>query len=131
MADSHVDIVRAAVVAMQAGDVERVASLSTPDIEFSPLRAAITGAFVGAEGLAEFWADTQETFDKFAIDYDTYEELEDGRVLASGTFVTRGRGSTVETEVHSAAVFSFREGKISAMYDYGDLATARESLGLS
>jgi ketosteroid isomerase-like protein len=125
----NADIVRDAVSAMQTRDVERVAALCTPDIEFSPLRAGITGAFIGAEGIAAFWKDTQETFDKFEINYDTYEQLEDGRVLATGTFVTRGRGSTVETEVHSAAVFSFREGKISRMYDYGDERLAREAVG--
>jgi ketosteroid isomerase-like protein len=129
MSGSHVDTVREAVAAMQAGDVERVASLSTPDLEFSPLRAGITGAFRGYEGLAAFWKDTQETFDKFEIGYDTFEELPDGRVLATGTFVTRGRGSTVETEVHSAAVFSLRMGKICAMYDYGDETLAREAVG--
>ena len=125
----NADIVREAASAMQARDVERVAALCTPDIEFSPLRAGITGAFIGEEGIAAFWKDTQETFDKFEINYDTYEQLEDGRVLATGTFVTRGRGSTVETEVHSAAVFWFREGKISRMYDYGDERRAREAVG--
>ena len=82
MAGSHVDIVREGVSAMRAGDIERVASLCTPDVEFSPLRAGITGALI----------------------------------------------STAETEVHSAAVFSFRDDKISAMYDYGDAATARRAL---
>ena len=127
---SHVEIVREGVAAMQARDLDRVAALCTPDFEFRPLRAAITGAFVGRDGLAEFWRDTEEAFDKFEIDYDTYEELGDGRVLASGVFVTRGRGSTVETEVHSAAAFAFEGDKIASMYDYGDLATARRELGI-
>jgi hypothetical protein len=35
----------------------------------------------------------------------------------------------VETEVQSAAVFSFREGRICEMYDYGDERLAREAVG--
>ena len=129
MAASNADIAREAVAALQAGDLERLATICTPDAEFSPLRAGITGAFYGREGLAAFLQDTQETFDRFEIKYDKYEELEDGRVLASGTFITRGRGSTVETEVHSAAVFEFSEGKISRVFDHGDLAAARRAVG--
>ena len=103
-------------------------SLATDDIVFSPLRAGITGAFIGHDGLRAFWRDTQETFDRFEVDLDTFEELPDGRVLATGTFVTRGRGSTAETEGHSAAVFTFRDGKVSAMHDYGDAAEARRAV---
>lgn len=125
---SNLDTVREAVRAMEVRDLERVASLSTPDFVFRPRRAEITGAFIGPEGLAAFWRDTGEAFDKFEIGYDTFEEFDDGRVLATGIFVTRGRGSTAETEVHSAAVFSFREGKISEFYDYGDEASARRAL---
>ena len=128
MAVSNADIAREAVNALQAGDLERLAALTTPDSEFSPLRAGITGAFYGPEGIAAFLQDTQETFDKFEIKYDTYEELDDGRVLAAGTFITRGRGSTAETEVHSAAVFEFRDGKISRVFDHGDEAAARRAI---
>ena len=125
---SNADLARSALAAMNAGDVERMVSLATDDIVFSPLRAGIMGAFIGHDGLRAFWRDTQETFDRFEVDLDTFEELPDGRVLATGTFVTRGRGSSVETEGHSAAVFSFRDGKISAMHDYGDVAEARRAI---
>jgi ketosteroid isomerase-like protein len=125
----HLELFREGVAALNSGDIERMISLSTDDVRLHPRRAPMTGEFHGAEGLRAFWRDTQETFDKFEAHYDHVEELEDGRVFATGTFVTRGRGSAAETRAQTAVIATFRDDKISVMHDYGDdLAEARAAL---
>jgi ketosteroid isomerase-like protein len=127
---SHIELFRAGEAAINSGDIERLISLCTADARLHPRRAPITGEFHGPDGFRAFWRDTEETFDKFEAHYDNVEELDDGRVFATGTFVTRGRGSAAETEVRSAVVVTFRAGEISSMHDYGDdLAAAHAAIG--
>jgi len=127
---NHVKVFLEGVRALNDGDIERLIALSTEDGRLHPRRTPITGEFHGADGLRAFWRDTQETFDKFEVHYDHVEELEDGRVFATGAFVTRGRGSSAETRAGTAVVVTFRDGKVSSMYDYGDdLAAAHAAIG--
>lgn len=108
---SKLDIWHEAVRALNAGDVEAAAALCTDDCEFFPLRASITGPFIGPDGFRAFWRDTQETFDVFQVSYPDEQQLDDGRVLAIGDFTTRGRGSEVETQAITAILISFREAR--------------------
>ncbi len=52
-------------------------------------------------------------------------------MLAIGSNRIRGRGSGVETEVPSAFVIEFRDGRITRFRDYGDRQAALEAAGLA
>ena len=58
-------------------------------------------------------------------------DLWEDRVLAIGTLRVQGQGSGVETEVSTAAIVTFRNGKVLALKDYGNRRKALEAAGLS
>ena len=101
-----------------------------PDLVFEPLRAATEGAYVGHNGIMRFWADTEETFELFQLDYTDIRDLGD-RVLAIGTIRVRGRGSGVETNIPTAAIAEYRNGLLWRFKDYGEARLALEAAGLS
>ena len=98
---------------------------------FEPLRSATEGAFVGHEGMRRFLADTAETFELFKATYTDVRDLGEDRLLAIGTIRMRGRGSGVESDVLSAAIVEFRDGRMMRYKDYGDARLALQKAGLS
>jgi ketosteroid isomerase-like protein len=111
------------------GDMTVDAHTFHPDVEFLPLRAATEGAYRGLEGIERFLADTLEVFEKFEWNYE-YADLGD-RVLAWGTIHLRARGSGVETDVETAGLIDFRDGKIVRWEDFGSKDRALEAAALS
>jgi ketosteroid isomerase-like protein len=119
------------VDAMNRGDAEALLELVDDRTVFEPLRAATEGAFVGAEGMRRFAADTAETFALFKVRYTDVRDLGDGRLLALGTIRMRGRESGVEQDVVSAAIVEYRDDGMLARYkDYGDCRLALQAAGL-
>ena len=113
-----------------SGDVAGLIAIADEEIEIEPLRAATEGAFRGHEGIRKFFADTAESFDRFAPDYDEVRDLDEERVLAVGVIHIRGRGSGVETDVPTAVIAGFRNGRLFRFKDYGDRAAALTAAGL-
>jgi ketosteroid isomerase-like protein len=129
MSAENVALFRRAIAALNAMDVEEMAALADPQAEFLPLRAPVTGAYVGPEGLRRFVDDTRQTFDEFHASYDDVRDLGD-RLLAMGVLYVRGRGSGAPTETSTAVVVEFRDGRIARIEDFGDRRRALEAVGL-
>jgi ketosteroid isomerase-like protein len=113
------------------GDEAAIVQVVDEGIEFEPLRAATEGTFTGHEGIRAFLRDTRESFERFELDYSDVRDLEGGRVIALGTVHIRGRGSGVETDVPTAVIASFRDGRMTRFKDYGDHDAALEAAGLA
>jgi ketosteroid isomerase-like protein len=131
MASEDIEAFLRGVDAINRGDAAVTLDLVHEDTVFEPLRAATEGAFVGPEGMRRFLADTAETFDLFKASYTDVRELGDGRLLALGTIRMRGRISRVESDIVSAAIVEFRDGRMASYKDYGDARLARRAAGLS
>jgi ketosteroid isomerase-like protein len=58
-------------------------------------------------------------------------DLGDGRLLAIGTIRIRGRESQAESDVITAAVVEFRDGRLARYKDYGDKRLALEAAGFA
>ena len=119
-----------AVDAMNCGDLPRLRDLTHPQFVFHPIRAAVTGDYLGHDGIEAFLLDNAETFEAFTVDYDELEELPDGRLFAAGKVRIRGRGSHVDTVVVTAGYATFRDGLLAGWHDFGDRETARAAVGL-
>jgi ketosteroid isomerase-like protein len=130
MSEENVDVFRRGADAANRGDAEEFLREVHPDGVFEPLRAATEGAYVGHDGIRRFWADTEETFELFQVDYTDIRDLGD-RVLAIGTIRVRGRGSGVETRIPTAAIAEYRDGLLWRYKDYGESRLALEVAGLS
>ena len=129
MSQENVETFRRGADAIERGDVEAALRLCHPDGVMQPLRAATEGAFVGLEGMRQFFADTAETFEIFRLDYTDIRDLGD-RVLAIGSIRVRGRGSGVETNIPTAAIAQYRDGLLWRFKDYGEARLALEAAGL-
>ena len=113
-----------------AGDEPALLELVDDDVEVIPLRSATEGAFRGRDGVRAFLADNRESFDRFEAHYEEIRELEDGRVLAIGTVLVRGKESGIETEVPSAVIATFRDGLLLRFRDYREREQALAAAGL-
>jgi limonene-1,2-epoxide hydrolase len=123
--DDPVQIFKEAVDALNRVDRDELQRLIDPEIAFLPMRSAVTGAYIGHAGMTEFLDDNDEMFELFYAEFDVLEPLPDGRLLSIGTIRVRGRGGEAETEVKTAGIASFRDGRMLSWHDYGDEAIAR------
>jgi hypothetical protein len=128
--DDPVEIFKECVDALNRVDLAEITRLVDPEIAFVPMRAAVTGPYIGHAGMEEFLADNDEKYEYFLADFETLEALPDGRLLSIGHIRVRGRGGEEETVVRTAGVASFRNGKMLSWHDYGDEAIARAKAGL-
>jgi ketosteroid isomerase-like protein len=129
MAGENLEVFWRTVEAFNSGDVEGAVRACRADVEFLPQRAAVQGALRGHEGIREFFADNAENLDLFVTDYTDVRDL-GGRILAIGTIRIRGKGSGIETDIPSALVLDFRDGKLMRFQDYRDKSAALEVVGL-
>ena len=102
---------------------------STADVILEPLRAPISGSYRGHEGIRQFIADTAESFDVFRFDRADIRGLGD-RVLAIGRLHIRARHGGVETDVPTAGIATYRDGRLIHWKDFGDKGKALDAAGL-
>jgi ketosteroid isomerase-like protein len=131
MAEDNTELFRRGAEIFSRGDVEAALELVDEEVEFYALRSATEGVYRGHDGIRAFLADTRESFDVFNGTYDDVRDLGGGRVVALGSIRIRGRESGVDTEVPSAIVATFQDGRMTAFRDYGDRDAALSAAGLS
>jgi SnoaL-like domain len=125
MTDDPVQIFTEAVDALNRIDRDELTRLVDPEIVFIPMRAAVTGAYIGHSGINDFLSDNDDMFELFRADFETLEPLADGRLLSIGTITVRGKGGEEETVVKTAGIATFRAGRMLSWHDYGDEKIAR------
>ena len=128
MSQENVELVREAQEGWNRGETAVREDVWHPDVEFLPLRSATEGGYRGFSGIEAFIKDTLAVFERFEMNYE-YADLGD-RVLAWGTIHLRARGSGLETEIQTAGIFDFRNGKIVRWEDFGSKERALEAAGL-
>ena len=129
MSSEDVEIFRRAIDALNRADVEAIPELADPEVVLEPLRAPVSGAYIGHQGMRQFFADTAETFGRFWIELDDVRDLGDDRVLVLGTMHARVRLGGLETEATTAGIATFRDGRVIHWKDLGDRAKAVEAAG--
>jgi ketosteroid isomerase-like protein len=129
MSRENVEKMRDSLDAFARNDVPALLRLADPEVEFEPQLAALQGAYVGHDGLREFYADAWENLKVIEVHCPDIRDL-GNRVLAIGTFRIGGTGSGIETDAPFAIVATFREGLIAHLKDYGDKDQALEAAGL-
>src|SRR5437764_12165425 len=102
--DDPVEIFTTCVDALNRVDREEIKRLVDPEIVFVPMRAAVTGAFIGHAGMEEFLLDNEDKYEYFLAEFDVLEALPDGRLLSIGRIRVRGRGGEEETVVKPAGI---------------------------
>ena len=113
-----------------SGDREAFGGLFAPDAEIIPLRAALEGTvYRGPSSAADFWADTDESWETIGFDPDEIRDLGD-RVLLIGRLRAKGRQTGVEVDSRMGVIATFANGKVTRFQTYATVAEALEAAGL-
>jgi ketosteroid isomerase-like protein len=128
VAQANVDVVRAAVAALNAGDRERLLGVFHPEVEFHSV--AEQRAYRGYAGLARYRHDVNSTLGDFRTEDDRFLEGTMERVVHLYRVVARGLGSGVPVAKEMGAVHQLRDGKILRVDTYLDERDALRAAGL-
>jgi ketosteroid isomerase-like protein len=130
MSQENVERFKRGAEAIKCGDIDLVLGEVAEEVEWIAARSAVEGVYRGHAGIRRFMADTAESFDLFEPKWHELRDLED-RVLAIGTIRVRARGSGVDTEVPTAGIATYREGKLIRWEDFRERDRALEAAGLT
>jgi hypothetical protein len=126
--EDPVQIFEECVDALNRVDREAMVRLVDPEIVFIPLRAGVSGPYIGIAGMHTFLDENDDLYEYFRCDLEQVEPLPDGRLLALGWIRVRGRGGENELVVRTAGIAAFRDGRMLSWHDYGSDAAARERI---
>jgi ketosteroid isomerase-like protein len=130
MSVKDVETIRAAVAALNRGDVEALAAALDPDVELVPLRAVLDGSvYRGHEGLRRWLDDMSEDWVGFQLGLEEVRELGGGRVLVQASMRMRGRSSGVAVDAPAAWLCDMRAGRVRRIRFFADPAAALAAAG--
>ena len=130
MSQENLEIARRMSAYFNRGDREAFQRLIAPDAEIIPLRAALEGTvYRGPSSAADFWADTDESWETLAFDPDEIRDLGD-RVLLTGRLRGKGRQTGVEVDSRIGLIVSLANGKVTRFRTYANVADALEAAGV-
>jgi ketosteroid isomerase-like protein len=126
----HVEIVRRAIEAFNRGDFDVALRDAAPDAtaDFSHSRGPDAGVYVGHDAIRRLWTEITEPFERHTMVPDEFIACGE-HVLVPITSRMTGRGG-IELEARSAAVATFRDGRIVRWTMYQDRAEALKAVGL-
>jgi ketosteroid isomerase-like protein len=130
VSQENVELFRKGVEAYNRGDIEPMLEIWHPEAAWYPFTAAVEGdeAYHGREGLRQWWANIDATFEEFEASLEDVRDLDD-TILALGHLRARFRsGVTLETEIGWLA--RFRDGLAVWGRAYQSHAEALEAAGL-
>jgi ketosteroid isomerase-like protein len=135
MSEENVEVVRQLADAVTRGDPDAFLALCSPDVDWEENTVVFPGLRRRYRGLTELreWFDDAfgELWQEFRIEVEEAVDAPDGRVLAGGRLVGRGRASGVETELRGYWVLWLEDGKVVRRQVFLDRAEALEAAGLS
>jgi ketosteroid isomerase-like protein len=130
MSQENVEIVGRAITALNKRDIEDYLACCTEDVTLRTPIAAVAGVHEGPEGIRRFFSDIEDAGPDFRIEIERVEAFSDERVLAFVRVTATGRASGVPTEIETANVYEFSEGRIRRIDVYTDRQEALEAVGV-
>jgi ketosteroid isomerase-like protein len=131
-AEAKMELVRRATEAFNSGDVGAIKDLVHPEGEWHGTRGGLTEGelFVGPGALDEQIEPSREAWDEWRVETEQIIDLGGEDVLVLNRETNRGRGSGIELVSETAALISFRDGKIIRFQGFLDRDEARRAAGL-
>lgn len=125
------DLVRSTLADWGRGDFSS-AEWAAPEIEFVIADGPDPRSFSGVAAMGEAWREFLTAWAGYGVEADEFRDLGEGRVLVVLHAFGRGRTSGValgRTE-KGANLFHIRDGKVTRLVIYFDLAHALADLGI-
>jgi len=133
MSEENVNVVKAFLDASMRRDMTQLTELVDPQVE---LHGTVGGVQEGqvyrglAEVVREYDEVDGEAWEERRIEPEKFLDTDDHVVVLFHEY-RRGKGSGVELETDTAAVFTVRDGRVLRMQGFMDRATARKAAGMS
>jgi ketosteroid isomerase-like protein len=126
MSEAPLDVARRGYACWEAGDIDGMLELATPDFEFVPAIAATVegGSIKGHDAFRRFFADLDEIWETFRISADDLREA-GGRVMSIGRLTAKGRSSKLELDQPIYTVLWFQGDRIARMQSFLEESAAR------
>jgi ketosteroid isomerase-like protein len=129
MSEENVEIVRQAVHAFNARDMDRLLRLIDPEMEFRSVFERKT--YRGLAGMVQWTEDLDATIDELRSEDDRFLDAGEDRVVYLYRIVGSGTGSGVPVSREFAILWNLRDGKLFKGEVYLDQKLALEVAGLS
>jgi ketosteroid isomerase-like protein len=125
-----VEVVRRAIAAMNARDLDAYLELCAPDVELRSPMAGLEGANVGEQGVRDFFANVEESTTAFTIEVERFEPIDECRVLALVRFEMESPGGFALSQ-EAANIYEVEDGKLRRVQAYLDRDEGRRAAGLA
>ncbi|HEY4428813.1 MAG TPA: hypothetical protein VGN08_11470 [Solirubrobacteraceae bacterium] len=129
---ANLDLVRSIYAAWERGDFSR-SEWAHPEIEHTDADGPTGGGTGGLERLGYGVREFLSTWQEFSLAADSFQELDDERVLVLEHRRGRSRMSGLDLErmrTHGARLFQIRDGKVTKIVVYFDRNRALADLDL-
>ena len=128
---SKVDIVRASIAAYDARDLDAIAAMAHPDVELHDWpEAADPRVYRGVTAIEEAREEWSKAWESVRVEPTDFVETGDRVFVAMRTFA-RGRESSIDVEMDTFGVYTFRDDKISKLQYFTNRESALEAAGLA
>ncbi len=108
-------------------------ALELVDDEFEmvtpPELASEPDAYRGPEGVRRWWESFLESMEWVRLEVEEVHLVDDRRVILEFVMHTRGRSSGIETDQRAVGLATARDGKLSRLAFFADLAQAQAAAG--
>jgi uncharacterized protein (TIGR02246 family) len=130
MSQENLEVVRRAVAALNARDLEGYLGYCTPDVELV-IPAIIAGVYEGRQGIRRFLTDVEDAAPDFHIDLQDLRAVGDDQVVASIQTGSTGRASGIPMTTAQTNVYDLLDGKIRRIRIFPDHEQALKAVGLA
>jgi ketosteroid isomerase-like protein len=131
MSQENVAIVRRAVAAVNARDIDRYLASCTEDVELRTPLGPIGGVYEGPDDIRRFFVDIEDTAPDLRIDLERVEAIGEDRVLTFEHIMASGRTTGIPIPAETTNLFDLVDGKIRRIRIFLDRQEALEAAGLS
>jgi ketosteroid isomerase-like protein len=117
--------------AITSGDRQAALAVCHPEIEFRSMLGISGRAYVGHDGIREYFDDIESAWTEWSVEVERVAEGRDGRVAIVMTMHARGKGSGLEVAERTAHVWTVRDGRLLRNELHREPERALQELGLS
>src|SRR5579862_3979776 len=130
MSQENLEVVRRAVAALNARDLDGYLACCTPDVELH-IPEVIGGVYEGPKGIRRFLTDVADAAPDFHIDIQELKAVGGDQVLAPIQTASHGRASGISMATTQTNVYDLLEGKIRRIRIFSDHQQALKAVGLA
>jgi ketosteroid isomerase-like protein len=116
--------------AITSGDREGGLAACDPEIEFGSMLGISGRAYVGHDGIREYFDDIESAWAEWSVEVERIAEAADERVAIVMTMHARGKGSGAGLAQRTAHVWTVRDGRLLRNELYREPDQALRALGL-